>query len=236
MSAPVSVASSVPWPSRIGPRAGRPPRRTGRRSCPGRSPGSPAEQTCPEWVNAAVSALSTAVSKSASSNTMFGLLPPISRATFLKLTAAPRQQRPARLVAAGQRDEVDVRAVGERLADASARPEDEVDDAGRDAGLLEQAGQVDRRQRRDLGRLHDRRVPGGERRRDLPADLEERVVPRPDQPADADRLVDDPADGVRVAGVDEAAARPCRRGRRSSGRRGRRRPCPSGSRASPCRC
>ena len=52
-------------------------------------------------------------------------------------------------MAAGQRDEVDVRAVGERLADPSARSQDEVDDARRDARLLEQADEMDGRQRRD---------------------------------------------------------------------------------------
>ena len=35
--------------------------------------------------------------------------------------------------------------------------------------------------------------------------LEQRVVPRRDQPADAERLVDDPADHVGVAGVDDPA-------------------------------
>ena len=38
--------------------------------------------------------------------------------------------------------------VGQRLADAAARAEDEVDDAGRHAGLLEQLDEDDRRQRR----------------------------------------------------------------------------------------
>ena len=48
----------------------------------------PAEQTWPLCRNAAVSALSTAVSKSASANTMFGLLPPSSSATRFTLTEA----------------------------------------------------------------------------------------------------------------------------------------------------
>ena len=107
----------------------------------------PAEQTWPRWMNAAVSALSTTVSKSASAKTMLGLLPPSSIATFFMLTAAPRTRRPAGLDAAGQRDEVDVGAVGERLARPARRVQDEVHDPGRDAGLLQQPGQVDRRQR-----------------------------------------------------------------------------------------
>ena len=56
--------------------------------------------------------------------------------------------------------------------------------------------------------------------------LQERVVPRPDQPAHADRLVDDPADGRRARSCRRAGPPPCRRGPRSSGRRGRRRRCP----------
>jgi hypothetical protein len=122
-----------PWPSRIRPRAAdlldEPvvDRVLDDRPAAG-------EQTWPEWVKAAVSALSTAVSKSASSNTMFGLLPPISSATCLRLTAAPGRSA-GRHRAAGQRDEVDVRAVGERLADPSAPTEHEVDDAAGTAGL-----------------------------------------------------------------------------------------------------
>ena len=48
-------------------------------------------------------------------------------------------------------------------------------------------------------------LPAARHGRDLPRDLEQRVVPRRDQAADADRLVDDPADHVGVAGVDDAA-------------------------------
>ncbi len=122
---------------------------------------------------------------------------------LLEIDRRAAQDRPARLEPAGQRHEVDVGAVGQRLPDAFARPEHEIDDTGGNPGLLEQPGQVDRRQRRDLGRLHDRRVPRRKSRRDLPAELEERVVPRPDQPAHADRLVDDAAEGVWVASVDQ---------------------------------
>jgi hypothetical protein len=48
--------------------------------------------------------------------------------------------------AAGERDEVHVRAVGQGLAHACARSDDEIDDALGRAGLREQAGEVDRRQ------------------------------------------------------------------------------------------
>ena len=167
---------------------------------------------------------------------MLGLLPPSSMAIFFMFTAAPWIERATRLDAAGQRDEVDVGAVGEGLADALARPEDEVDDAGRGARLLEQADQGDGRQGRDRGRLQDRRVAGGQGRGELPAHLQERVVPRPDEPAHPDRLVDDPAERGRVARVDEPAALLVGEVARSSGRRAPRRRCPSGSRAWPCPC
>ena len=40
--------------------------------------------------------------------------------------------------ATGQRDQVDVRGVGERLADATTRAQDEVDDTARRAGFLQE--------------------------------------------------------------------------------------------------
>ncbi|CAM5732230.1 hypothetical protein SALBM311S_01608 [Streptomyces alboniger] len=60
------------------------------RSCSESSTSSraPAEQTCPECRKTAVSAMSTAVSKSASAKTMLGFLPPSSSATFFTVPAA----------------------------------------------------------------------------------------------------------------------------------------------------
>ena len=48
-------------------------------------------------------------------------------------------------------------------------------------------------------------LPAARHGRDLPRHLQERVVPRRDQAADADGLVHDPADHVGVAGVDDPA-------------------------------
>ena len=48
---------------------------------------APAEQTWPECRNTAVSALSTAASRSVSAKTMFGFLPPSSNATRLMVSA-----------------------------------------------------------------------------------------------------------------------------------------------------
>ena len=121
---------------------------------------------------------------------------------LLHVDRGAAEQGPPGLDAAGQRDQVDVRAVRQRLADPAAGPENEVDDAFRNAGFLQEMGQADRRQWCHVGRLHDDGVAGRERRGDLPAHLEEWIVPRPDEPAHADRLVNDPAPDVRVAGVD----------------------------------
>ena len=59
--------------------------------------------------------------------------------------------------------------------------------------------------RGELARLEHEGVAGGQAGRDLPGHLEQRVVPRRDQRAHADRLVHDPADHVGVAGVDHPA-------------------------------
>ena len=121
------------------------------------------------------------------------------------LTAAPlRSWRPASMPPVSE-----IRSTsGESAracADALSWTQHEVDDPRRRAGLLEEPREVDRAERRDLGGLHDGGVARGEGRRDLPAELEERVVPRRDEGAYADRLVDDAADRVRVAGVDRSA-------------------------------
>ena len=112
---------------------------------------------------------------------------------------------PAGLQPAGEGDQVDPGVLGEQRARLGSGTEHQVADAGRQPGLLEQPHQVDARVRRQLARLEHEGVAGGQAGRDLPAGLEQRVVPGRDQPADAERLVDDPADHVGVAGVDHAA-------------------------------
>ena len=62
--------------------------------------------------------------------------------------------------------------------------------AGR-PGLLEDPGPQGRRQRRELRRLEDDRVAGGQRGSELPRLEHERRVPRRDEPGDADRLAVD---------------------------------------------
>jgi hypothetical protein len=52
---------------------------------------APAEHTWPEWTKTAVTALSTAVSRSTSAKTMLGFLPPSSTVTFFTVSAAARR-------------------------------------------------------------------------------------------------------------------------------------------------
>ena len=106
----------------------------------------------------------------------------------------------------GERDEVDARVLAQRGSCVGTVAEDEVGDTGGEPGLVEQPHQVDRGVRRELARLEHERAARGQRGRHLPGDLEQRVVPRRDQPADADRLAHDPAHHTRHAGVDDAPA------------------------------
>ena len=65
---------------------------------------------------------------------------------------------------------------------------DDVDDAGRQLGLLADLGEQQRGERRGLGRLEHDGVAGRERRRDLPGQHHQREVPRDDLAGDAERL------------------------------------------------
>ncbi len=96
--------------------------------------------------------------------------------------------------------------LGEALPDRDARAGDDVRDARREPGLHQQLDQVHGGERGDLARLDDEGVARGERRGDLPAGLEQRVVPGGDQRADADRLVHDDAVHVGAARVHDTPA------------------------------
>ena len=85
-------------------------------------------------------------------------------------------------------DLVHVGVLDQRRAGHLAEPGDDVEDAGRDAGLERQPAELEARERGELGRLQDDRVPGGERGRALAAGDVEREVPGDDHPDDAGRL------------------------------------------------
>ena len=101
----------------------------------------------------------------------------------------------ADLGAPGERDLVDVGVARERRA-RLPRSGDDVDDARRELGLLEDLREQQRRQRRRLGGLEHDGVPARERRRDLPRGHEQREVPRDDLPGDAERPRTSAVEGV----------------------------------------
>jgi hypothetical protein len=68
----------------------------------------------------------------------------------------------------GERDLVDAGVGREGVAHGGSVADDDVDDAGGDAGLLEQLGHVQGGERGELGRLDHDAAAGGEGRRDLP--------------------------------------------------------------------
>ena len=114
-----------------------------------------------------------------------------------------RHDAPAGDDPAGEGDEVDLGSLGEGRADAVTGAQHEVGDPVGQAGVGERPHEPRRRRRGELARLEHEGVAGRERRGDLPGGLQERVVPRRDQRADADRLVDHPAGHGRDAGVDD---------------------------------
>ncbi len=114
---------------------------------------------------------------------------------------------------AGERHLGDARVAAERLADAVVALDD-VEQPGRYARLGVDLGQLDRRERGELGRLEHHRVAAGEGRRRLPAGDLQRVVPGADAGAHAERLA--PRVAPRAAEVDVLAVERCRQRRRST--------------------
>ena len=87
----------------------------------------------------------TALSMSASSNTMFGDLPPSSIVTRFMPARGGFVDPLAGRVGSGERDLRDERMLDQRRADVRAEAGDDVDDAGREAGLLDQLHELERR-------------------------------------------------------------------------------------------
>ena len=143
---------------------------------------------------------------SASAKTMLGFLPPSSRATFFTVRGGRGHEPAAGLHAAGERDQVDARVARPAGAPASGpAPSTRLPTpAGSPASSRSRIRWM-RGVGGELAGLEHEGVAGGQAGRDLPRGLQQRVVPGGDQPADADRLVHDPADDVGVAGVDDAA-------------------------------
>ena len=93
----------------------------------------------------------------------------------------------------------------QRLAGLLAGAGDDAHHAGRQH--LEGRGQLERRERRLVGRLDDHRVAGRQRRRHLPRHEQQRIVERHDRRHHAERLLDREVDLVLEARRDGVAAR-----------------------------
>ena len=146
----------------------------------------PAQQTWPWLKKMPATMPSTVWSIGASSNTMLAALPPSSRVSFLSV---PATERAIALPTSVEPVNATLSTPG---CSTSARPGlagagDDVDDAGRQVGLLADVGEQQRGERRGLRGLEHHGVAGGERGRDLPREHEQREVPRDDLRGDAER-------------------------------------------------
>ena len=178
----------------------------------------PDSQTWPWWKNVAHSAPSTAWSMSASSNTMFGDLPPSSSVVFLiVLEASCMIRRPTTV-------EPVKATLSTSGCEASSSPTVEpppvitfTTPSGSSVSARISAS-LQRGQRRVRRRLEHARVAHRERRRQLPDRHHEREVPGNDPGADADRLAQHEVVGVgRIADrLERLLHRPRRLAARSS--------------------
>ena len=116
-----------------------------------------------------------------------GDLPPSSIVACFIMRAGEAEHLAAGRHRAGERHLGDDRMAGERGADIAIALHD-VEEAVRQAGLGVDLGERQRGERGVLGRLEHHRVAHGERRRGLPAGALDRIVPRADADADAERL------------------------------------------------
>ena len=162
--------------------------RARRRPARGRSRGSRRCSAGPRCRRPTRGCPSTARSRSASSMTMIPFLPPSSRWTCLRLSAAasstatPVSREPVSVITgtSGWRT----------IRSPTSRPEavHDVDDAGGTPGLDQQLDEALAEQRRVVRGLEHDGVAADERRHDLPGGDRDREVPRRDHADDADRL------------------------------------------------
>ena len=190
ISGPTSTPSSVPRPTlqRAHP-LGELRRELLGDATRGRGSGWPRVHASPMLRILAIIAPSTAASRSASSKTRNGALPPSSIETRRTCSAAcaisfcPTSVEPVK-------DSLRVRGSSisgsiDRAADSAG---DDVEHAAGQPGLLEDLREREHRQRRLLGGLDDHRAARGDRRADLARAHRHREVPRRDEQARADGL------------------------------------------------
>ena len=148
----------------------------------------PAQQTWP-WLNQIASTTpSTAPSRSASSNTMKGDLPPSSSVSDLPVPAVawrirrPTSVEPVKAILSTPGCSTSAAPVAPSPVTTLSTP------GGRPASCSE-FGEQQRGERGELGGLQHHRVAERERRRDLPGQHQQRKIPRNDLADDADRAV-----------------------------------------------
>ena len=148
---------------------------------------------------------SAAASRSASSNTMNGALPPSSSDSFLIVGATCCiSMRPTSVEPVN--DSLRTVGIGAHLAaDLGRLADHDVEHAGREAGAMRELGERQRRVRRGLGRLDHDGAAGRQRRRHLARDHRARKIPRRDRRAHADRLLDHDQPAIAADGRDHVA-------------------------------
>src|SRR5262249_15897118 len=140
----------------------------------------------------------------ASAKTTLGLFPPSSRATRLTVPAAAAiTRRP--LTSPPVNETMSTRGSSASGAPTWA-PSPSTRFAAPGGGPAPSSSRITRRAAEGgggggVGGVEEEGVAGKQGGGDLPGGLQQGVVPRGDQPADADRLVHDPADRVRASGV-----------------------------------
>ena len=140
-------------------------------------------QAWPALRNVAMSAPGTTSSRSASSSTISGFLPPSSRVQPTRFWPAQLADDPAGRGRAGEHHVVGV--VDERRADVGALAADDLDQACGQAGLVEQLDAERHVERGLVVRLEHDAVAGDQRGHRVGEAGGEREVPRRDQPDDA---------------------------------------------------
>ena len=154
-----------------------------------------AQQSWPALPKTAIGADAAAASRSASAKTTFADLPPSSSVTRLIVSAAaaamprPTSVEPVKAIFATSGCSTS------RLPHTLPGPATTLTTPSGIPASSAIFSNSSARQRRELGRLEHDRVPGRQRRSQLPAGDHEREVPRDDQPHDAERL----AEGQRLS-------------------------------------
>ena len=112
---------------------------------------------------------------------------------------------PARRRRAGERDLVDALVLARAAPSSRLESGDDVEDAVREARLVEHLGEGQGRGGGMLGGLHHERAARGEAGRELERHQQQRGVPRRDRADDADRLAAGEAEVVGLVGRDDPA-------------------------------